>query len=102
MKLVRAVLENGSDATMNEAVARKAGYTIIDAPTHDSRGRIRDPEFPETPAPEGYEALTITRLRELVDERNESREDSDKLLKGGSKADIAGRLTADDNAHSDS
>lgn len=99
--LVRVQLENGSKASVSEATAEIAGLTPLDEPATDKRGRALPAEFPEN-APEGYGSLPNDRLRELIDERNEGREDSDKLPKSGNKDALVAVLEADDQMNTPS
>lgn len=105
-KFVRVQLENGAQASVPEAVLKRAGDKIKvleDQPALDHRGRPSPVKFPQATEPlspgkdpaQVYADMSAADLRAEIDRRNDGR-DGDPLSKGGSKDDMVAALTADD------
>ncbi|MET7867977.1 SAP domain-containing protein [Micromonospora taraxaci] len=50
------------------------------------------------PAAEGYDAMTVPKLKAEIDRRNEGRDEADRVSSEGKKADLVAALEADDTA----
>ncbi|MBM0203260.1 hypothetical protein JNW90_09150 [Micromonospora sp. STR1s_5] len=77
-----------------------ARVQVRDDKVMDSSWELRTDSESESAA-EGYEAMTVPKLKAEIERRNEGRAEADLVSSEGKKADLVAGLKADDDAARD-
>jgi hypothetical protein len=77
-----------------------ARVQVRDDKVMDSSWKLRD-ESESGDGAEGYDAMTVPKLKAEIDRRNTDRAEADRIPSDGKKADLVAALQLDDDASTD-
>lgn len=91
--------EAATDADAPDPMARYRAFdgAIAREPADGSTAGDADGDGESGDVPD-YAGMKVTELRDLIEARNEGRDDDARISDAGHKADLVAALTADDNA----